>query len=132
MVRNSLIFLCLLIVGNVSAASALDDAFAQFSGGKQLSFSAENGKALWTTVHISKKDGKKRQCATCHGEDLTKTSKHVKTGKPIDPMAPSVNKERFTDLKKINKWLKRNCKWTIGRVCTNQEKGDLLKFLSQL
>ena len=44
-------------------------------------------------------------------------------------MAPSVNPKRLTDRSKIEKWFKRNCKWTLGRECTPQEKGDILTFL---
>ncbi|MFK5970948.1 MAG: DUF1924 domain-containing protein [Candidatus Marithrix sp.] len=29
----------------------------------------------------------------------------------------------------IRKWFKRNCKWTLGRECNAQEKGDILKFI---
>jgi hypothetical protein len=47
-------------------------------------------------------------------------------------MAPSVDAERYTDLGKMEKWFKRNCKWTWGRECTPQEKGDLLEYLRQL
>ena len=130
--RKYLVLVLVIFASNIAAASALDEAFSQFKGSENLTFSAEKGEKLWNQKHISKKDGKERQCPTCHGSDLTKASKHIKTGKPIDPMAPSVNKERFTELKKINKWFKRNCKWTVGRECTNQEKGDLLKYLSQL
>ena len=53
----------------------------------------------------------------------------TKTGKVIDPMAPSVNPKRFTDAKEIEKWFKRNCTWTVGRECTPQEKGDFLSYL---
>jgi hypothetical protein len=44
-------------------------------------------------------------------------------------MAPSANKERFTDVKKIEKWFKRNCNDVLARECTAQEKGDFLKYL---
>ena len=54
-----------------------------------------------------------------------------RAGKVIDPMAPSVNSKRLTDAKKINKWLLRNCKWTFGRECTAQEKGNVLLWLSE-
>jgi len=47
----------------------------------------------------------------------------------IDPMALSVNPERYTDPDKIEKWFLRNCKWTLGRECTAQEKGDVLTYL---
>ena len=112
------------------AQPVVDEALKTFSEGGKLKFDAQRGKAFWTKKFPAK-DGKDRQCATCHGEDLTKTGKHAKSGKLIEPMAPSVNPQRYTEMKKINKWLKRNCKWTVGRECTNQEKGDLLKYLSQ-
>jgi len=53
----------------------------------------------------------------------------VKTGKTIEPIAVSANPERFTDVSKTEKWFRRNCKWTLGRECTPQEKGDLLTWL---
>jgi len=124
--------LVLLMVSQTSAAiTAMEEAFKLYSGKENLVFDADRGKALWNKKVISKKDGKERDCNACHGKDFTKSGEHVKTGKTIDPMALSVNKERFTKLKKIKKWFKRNCKWTFGRECTNQEKGDLLKYLSQ-
>ena len=89
----------------------------------------ERGKSFWHHKTPGD-DGKDRSCTTCHGDDLSKSGKHIKSGKVIDPMAPSANKERFTDQKKVEKWFKRNCKWTIGRECTAQEKGDVLKYLS--
>jgi len=94
-------------------------------------FSADGVKDLWVQEHKAK-DGKMRSCSTCHGTDLTKSGKHARTGKVIDPMAVSVNPERFTDPKKIKKWFKRNCKWAWGRECTPQEKGNLLTFFKGL
>lgn len=87
--------------------------------------SAERGKALWT-----QKNGD-RSCSLCHTENLANTGKHHKTGKLIKPMAPSINSERLTDAKKVNKWLRRNCKWTLGRECTAQEKADVLSWISR-
>jgi cytochrome c553 len=116
---------------SVLAASALEQAYAEYRGTENLSFSADRGKEIWNKDGITKA-GKIRNCRTCHGEDLSKNGKHAKTGKTIDPLAPSANKERFTELKKINKWFKRNCKWTFGRECTSQEKGDILEYLTKL
>ena len=42
-----------------------------------------------------------------------------------------VNGKRLTSIKDIRKWLKRNCKWTLDRECTPQEKGDFLSFIQQ-
>ena len=44
----------------------------------------------------------------------------------------SAAKKRFKKLKKVEKWFKRNCKWTFGRTCTEQEKGDMLAYLLTL
>jgi len=90
-------------------------------------FQSERGETLWKSRPF---EG--RQCADCHTADLTRPGRHQRTKKPIKPMAPSVNSERYTDLKKVEKWFKRNCKSTWGRECTAQEKGDLLEYLKQL
>jgi hypothetical protein len=70
-------------------------------------------------------------CGTCHGNDLKQNGKHNKSGKVIEPMASSVNPDRYTDLEKVEKWFTRNCKQVLKRECTAQEKGDVLRYLSQ-
>lgn len=91
-------------------------------------FSGDAGKVKWN-LEVPDKHGSTRSCTTCHTTDLTQPGKHTKTKKNIKPMALSVNRERYTDRKKIEKWFKRNCKWTWGRECTDQEKGDFLEYL---
>ena len=117
----------MLLSGNVLATPATDAEFAQFKKDGASNFSAETGKKNWTKEVVI--EGDKRSCTRCHDADLTKPGKHQKTKKVIEPMAPSVNAERYTEQKKIEKWFKRNCQWTWGRECTAQEKGDFLKFL---
>jgi hypothetical protein len=90
-----------------------------------VSFSAAAGKATWF------KDIDGRSCTTCHTESVLVSGRHERTGKVIEAMAPSINPQRLTDRKKINKWFLRNCKWTLGRECTAQEKGDILVWLSE-
>jgi len=92
-------------------------------------FSASRGKSMWTQSFIHKKSGKQVSCASCHTGNLKQVGSHIKTGKIIGPMAASVNAERFNDPAKIEKWFLRNCKWTLGRVCSAQEKGDFLSYL---
>lgn len=125
-----LILTTLFICQGAFAQSAVKEALQSYSNHGRLKFDADRGRALWTRNHPAK-NGKDRRCSLCHGEDLTKNGEHARSGKLIKPMAPSVNPARFTKLKKINKWFKRNCKWTWGRECTNQEKGDILTYLSQ-
>jgi hypothetical protein len=81
------------------------------------------GEQLWHSKHGD------RSCSSCHGNDLSTSGKHVKTGKTIDPMALSANPSRYQDRKKIEKWFLRNCKWTWGRTCSQQEKADILAWL---
>jgi len=109
--------------------TSLPELFTFYGAASKQAFDAGRGKDLWFKKTPAD-DGKLRDCTVCHGDDLNRPGKHAKTGKTIDPMAPSVNKERYTDLKKVEKWFKRNCKWTLGRECTAQEKGDVLKYLS--
>ncbi|MDQ6968558.1 MAG: DUF1924 domain-containing protein [Mariprofundaceae bacterium] len=91
-------------------------------------FDANKGKTMWQEQHIQKKTGKPVSCAACHTSDIRKTGSHIRTGKLIEAMAASTNPSRFHDAKNIEKWFKRNCKWTWGRQCTPQEKGDFLLF----
>lgn len=118
----------LVMASTASATPASDELFARYKSAGASSFDAEHGKADWAKEG-KVEDGVKMNCSTCHGDDLRKSGKHKKTGKVIEPMAPSVNPERFTDAKKIEKWFKRNCNDAWGRECTAQEKGDVLKFL---
>ncbi len=92
---------------------------------------AERGKNFWNQKH-SAASAQARSCASCHTANPRQTGKHVRTGKQIKPMAPSVNPSRFSDPEKTAKWFKRNCKWTLGRECTMQEKDDFTRYLKSL
>jgi mono/diheme cytochrome c family protein len=89
----------------------------------------EPGKQLWTQMHMQKKLGKQVSCASCHTADLKQAGKHLRTGKRIEPMALSVNPERLADPAKVEKWFRRNCKWTWGRECTAQEKQQIMVMM---
>jgi hypothetical protein len=118
----------LLAASSAWATPATDELFARYKSEGAASFDAERGKEAWNKK-TSGEDGDNMSCTACHGDDLTRKGKHHKTGKVIEPLAPSANPERFTEVKKIEKWFKRNCNDVRGRECTAQEKGDFLKFL---
>ncbi|MBI5889126.1 MAG: DUF1924 domain-containing protein [Nitrosomonadales bacterium] len=124
----------LLALGMLAAASAAlatpatDELFARYKSAGAAGFDAERGSKNWNR-EVQGEAGEMVSCTACHGKDLGKEGRHRKTDKVIKPMAPSVNKERYTDAKKIEKWFKRNCNDVWSRECTAQEKGDLLKFL---
>ncbi|WP_457675508.1 DUF1924 domain-containing protein [Thiolapillus sp.] len=111
-------------------ASAVQELISKYENEGAVTQNTKNGEKLWKSVHVDAKTGQKRSCVTCHTNDLRKPGKHARTGKLIKPMAPSVNPDRLTDGKKIEKWFHRNCKWTLGRVCTPQEKADILAYLA--
>jgi hypothetical protein len=113
-------------------AEVLEERLLSYQEMGAGSFNSDKGQAIWQQEMMHTKSGKSRSCSDCHGEDLAKPGKHIKTGKTIKPMAISVNPQRLQDGKKIEKWFKRNCKWTWGRACTPQEKGDILSYLKQL
>lgn len=87
----------------------------------------EKGKAFFTTTH-----GKEWSCSSCHGNPPTTQGKHASTNKPIDPLAPSINPDAFTDQAKSDKWFRRNCNDVLGRECQPQEKADVLAYLISL
>ncbi len=95
-------------------------------------FSPVRGEKLWKKDFVDAKSDTVRNCSTCHTANLTTSGKHARTKKVIKPMAPSVNPTRYRKKKKIEKWFLRNCKWTFGRECTAQEKGDFLSYLKSL
>ena len=102
-----------------SEAKAANQRFAGFS--------AQRGEAFFKASH-----GGDWSCASCHTGNPLNAGKHAKTGKPIAPLAPAANPERFTDGATVDKWFRRNCNDVLGRACTAQEKGDVLHYLMSL
>jgi hypothetical protein len=119
------------VVPGAGAESVVDERLSAYRQQGGADFSAARGRAMWTEVRGERRPGQAQSCADCHGSDITRAGKHVRTGKPIEPLAPSVNPVRLSDTASIEKWLLRNCKGTWGRECSAQEKGDLLLFIRQ-
>ncbi|MFH2135490.1 MAG: DUF1924 domain-containing protein [Pseudomonadota bacterium] len=124
--------ICITLLMLASAAPALAETPQQI----QVSYieeaahgfkpSAERGRELFIKQWgISERTP---SCTSCHGKDMHAQGKHVKTGKPIAPLTPVVNAERFTEAKQVAKWFKRNCKEVLGRECSAEEKADFIQF----
>ena len=79
-----------------------------------VDFSVKEGEKIFTSSHIGKK-GEKISCTSCHNIDLTTMGK---------------NTNRLTNVKDVEKWLKRNFKDVYNRVGTAQEKGDVLYYIN--
>ena len=101
-------------------AKAADASFAGFD--------AKRGEVIFFSKHVGKR-GKEISCASCHTNDLSKAGENVFTGKKIDALSPKANKERLTDIKNVQKWLRRNFNDVYVREGSAQEKGDVLAYI---
>jgi len=108
-----------------AASADLDNLLSQYRAAADSDFSAARGQQLFMRNYGE------RSCSVCHTDDPRNPGKHQKTGKPIEPLAPSANPKRLTDQREMTKWLLRNCKWTLERECSAQEKGDFLTWLRE-
>jgi mono/diheme cytochrome c family protein len=88
---------------------------------------AARGQEFFNQTH-----GNEWRCAACHGAVPTGKGEHAVTHKVIEPMAPAFNPQRFTDVAKVDKWFRRNCKDVLSRECTGREKADVLAWLMSL
>jgi len=115
---------------SLQADPARDKIIADMAAAAGQTLSAQRGQAFFMGTH---KGGKpdSPSCTTCHSKDMRKPGA-TRVGKPIDPMAVSVQRDRFTDPEKVAKWFKRNCNSVLGRECTATEQGDILTWLSSL
>lgn len=118
------VFFLLVSSGTAQASDAVQQLLDAWRPQVERDFAADQGERVWY-----RETGESRSCTSCHTDSIFIKGRHQKTGKVIEPMAPSVNPERLTEVKKINKWFLRNCKWTFGRECTLQERGDVLVWL---
>jgi mono/diheme cytochrome c family protein len=116
------IFLSALFAAGTARADAVAELLAAYGGGP---FDAAAGAAFWQQRHKGA-DAAGRSCATCHTADPRQPGRHAATGKAIDPLAPSVSPRRNRPEIEV---AHAQRKWTLGRECTAQEKGDILTFL---
>jgi uncharacterized membrane protein len=134
-VKHSFVVLGLLFSINTFATTPQEllkqyEAQAKQENAAFTGFSAEKGANFFKAEHTHS-DGKKVSCSTCHTSDPRNQGK-TRANKVIEPMAPSVNSQRFTDAAKVEKWFGRNCKDVLERACTVQEKGDYIQYLSSI
>lgn len=102
-------------------ARAADPAFTAFS--------ARRGETVFRTRWAGG-DPRTPSCTACHTENPRNPGRNAKTGRPIDPVAVSVNPGRFTDRADVEKQFGRDCKSVLGRPCTALEKGDYITFMA--
>lgn len=128
--RNAFVLAAAVAIANLPLAARAATPSALLDGYRQAAGAAPapaRGQQFFTQGH-----GREWSCSSCHGAVPTATGRHASTGKPIAPLAPAVNAERFTDAAKSEKWFRRNCNDVVGRECTAAEKADVLAWLLTL
>lgn len=80
---------------NVANAAAPSDLLAGYVAQAGTSPNPQRGQQLFVNRH-----GQQWTCASCHGAIPTNRGGHASTGKPIAPLAPGFNPDRFTDVTK--------------------------------
>jgi hypothetical protein len=126
----------LLLLGwlAVSAAQAAlpEEGYLKEARQQDPSFvaSAARGQTFFTVRQGAHAD--MPSCSSCHGEVPNREGKHVSTGKPIKPLAPSANPARLSDVANTEKWFRRNCRDVLGRECSALEKSDVIAFLRSI
>ena len=91
-------------------------------------FSAENGRQIYL-MSRNWEGEEQPACAACHTENPKSEGTHVQSKKPIKPLAPAVNPERFTNVEKVEKNFAKHCRDLYDRDCTPMEKGHFLTYL---
>ncbi len=125
--RHTSILAALLIAAGGALAETPRDFLTRFEKEAGAAASPERGARFFTT-----KQGGEWSCASCHTDKPTQAGRHAKTDKAITALAPVANAERFTDAAKVDKWFRRNCNDTLSRLCTAQEKADVMGWLLSL
>lgn len=128
------LIITLFLLFTISSASVINEYLsalakqAKAQNPKFTEFDAKRGEEIFTSKHIGKK-GKEVSCVSCHGNDLSKPSKNFFTAKEIEPLSPKANPKRFSEVKTIEKWLRRNFNDVYNREGTTEEKGDVVTYI---
>jgi Domain of unknown function (DUF1924) len=91
--------------------------------------SAERGAKLFASKN---KGGAFDSCTDCHTDQPTQKGRDQAAEKPLAPLAPAANPRRLTDAVKVENAFRLNCKDTLNRECTAQEKADIISWLISL
>jgi hypothetical protein len=111
------------VASQADTPTAIAAQLRQAAGGEA---SAARGELLFRAKSGA---GEVASCTVCHTDDARATGSHQRTKKAIEPLAPSANPARFTDMAKVEKWFKRNCQDVLGRACTAGEKADFAAYM---
>ena len=130
MIKPLVLVIPFLLSTPTVAAETPSTLMARYAQSAGSPVSAKRGEALYRTEHAGR-DGTAVSCGSCHTANPTQPGR-TRVGKPIEPLAPTANPQRFTDAAKVEKWFRRNCMDVLQRECSAQEKGDFIAWLKQI
>jgi len=132
------ILLASLIAVSFIEAKELNPQMQEFMNSLQVKAKQQNpsfqafdyarGETIFTTQMMGK-NGTLISCVSCHTNDLSKNGRNERTNKVIEPLSPLTNPTRFTDVKEVQKWLRRNFKDVYNREGTPLEQGDVVTYI---
>ena len=123
MIKKSLFILAAISSANITLAATPLELLNGYEAKSDKAVPARGEK------FFNAKHGKEWSCASCHESPPNHDTKHIVTGKLIQPLSPNSNAARFSDTAKVEKWFKRNCNDVLGRECNAQEKADVISWL---
>jgi mono/diheme cytochrome c family protein len=116
------------LTAKYASKAKADAAKAKDKSVKVEAFSAETGRQLY--LKSRNWEGEEApSCSACHTEDPKQQGTHASTKKPIKPLAPVANAERFTDAAKVEKNFAKHCQEIYTRDCDASEKGNFLTYM---
>jgi mono/diheme cytochrome c family protein len=116
------------LIATYAEKAKADAAKAKGKPAQAEVFSPENGRQIYLMSRNWEGDAMPA-CAACHTDDPKQEGKHNLSKKPIMPLAPVANPERFTDVNKVEKNFSNHCRDIYSRDCTAAEKGHFLTYL---
>jgi mono/diheme cytochrome c family protein len=116
-----------MIAGYAGTAKA-DAAKLKVKPPLPIEFSAESGRQFFLKTR-NRDGGEEPACAACHTDDPRQPGKHVASKKPIAPLAPAANPDRFTNPAKVERNFAKHCEELYNRDCDAAEKGNFLTYL---
>ena len=127
-IAHHCVAITLLAAGLSAPARAItpSELLADYSARAGAAAQPERGQRLFTTRGGRELD---LSCSSCHTSVPSRIGTHALSDKPIPPLAPAFNKERFTDKSKVERYFRLNCTEVLGRDCTAAEKADVLSWL---
>ncbi|MDZ4130649.1 MAG: DUF1924 domain-containing protein [Hydrogenophaga sp.] len=86
----------------------------------------------WATALCPALSGAAVAADTSATEQLQRWTVEAKAPGNADKGKVFFNAKAFTEVAKLDKWFRRNCKDVLSRECTAAEKADVMAYLTQL